>query len=91
MPLSDRLAEFDTTTKVLTFKTDKFSTYALVYNDTIIEEPEDEDIKKEEPKEEDPITENPKTGDNIRVFAGIMIIALVGLIITIKIKRTKEQ
>ena len=56
---------------VLTFKTDKFSTYSLVYNDV-----------ENEKTNTQPAIENPKTSDNIITYvtlAGGSIIALTYL------------
>ena len=58
--------------KLLSFKTDKFSVYAIAYNDT----------KNEEPSKPS-IPENPKTGDNIALYATIgaaSILVVAGLI-----------
>ena len=60
----------------LTFKTDKFSTYTLVYNDV--------ENKKENTQ---PAIENPKTSDNIVTYitlAGVSIIAIIALGVRLK-------
>ena len=57
----------------LTFLSDKFSTYAIAYEDTKAEE------TAEETKTEGTTASNPKTGDNIGVYTTIFVIATICL------------
>lgn len=62
----------------ITFKTDKFSTYAITYTDSeITSNPKTEDTDSK-------TTSNPKTGDNITIWIAIMAISGIGLLGTIK-------
>ena len=64
--------------KSLTFATDKFSTYALTYVDTLASE--------------EPVTpENPSTNDNVLTYVGIGAIALVGVAGTVIYLKRKEN
>lgn len=64
--------------KSIIFKSNKFSTYALAYEDKVIE---DESIEDEAKKEELP----PKTGDiNLSMFIGAILISAIGLVIVSK-------
>ena len=53
-----------------TFETDEFSTYALAYTDTKIEE--------------SVTTLNPETGDNIAVWITLMAVSILGIVGTVK-------
>ena len=75
----------------ITFKTDKFSTYAITYTDSeITSNPKTEDTDSKtnsNPKTGDTdseITSNPKTGDNITIWIAIMAISGIGLLGTLK-------
>lgn len=64
--------------KSIIFKSNKFSTYALAYEDKVNE---DESIEDEAKKEELP----PKTGDiNLSMFIGTILISAIGLVIVSK-------
>ena len=56
--------------KSLTFETDKFSNYALVYSDVLIDD--------DEPVIDEPV-ENPSTNDSVGVFMALGAISVVGL------------
>lgn len=74
--------ELDTTLnndKTVTFKTDKFSTYALTYTDT-----------KATPKEEN-IKVNPKTVDNVLSYVVLLTISIVGVIGVSILKKKKSN
>ena len=60
----------------LTFETDRFSTYALVYTDTV-----EETITTEEttPTQTN-TTSNPKTGDNVMFYISMLGLSIIGLI-----------
>ena len=77
---------------IVTFETDKFSTYAIAYEDTLEEA---KDTPKEEAKEE--IKEdakenasNPKTGDQIIFAVIVLIVAVIGTVFTLKVKMAKK-
>lgn len=63
--------------KLITFETDKFSSYALAYEDT----------KTEKPAE----IENPKTGDRILVSVIACTVSLAGLALCLKNKYSKKN
>lgn len=65
----------------ISFKTDKFSTYSLVYVDTVAETPV-VPAEKEELK-------NPKTGDAIIAIVAVFVLALAGIVITQIVKKNK--
>ena len=56
--------------KSLTFETDKFSNYALVYSDVLIED--------DEPAIDEPV-ENPSTNDSVGVFMALGAISVLVL------------
>ena len=56
--------------KSLTFETDKFSNYALVYSDVLIDD--------DEPVIDEPV-ENPSTNDSVGVFMALGAISVMGL------------
>jgi len=60
----------------ISFKSDKFSTYAIAYEDT-----KNETTSKETTSKETTSTANPKTGDNIILNFVIFILSLTGLTI----------
>ena len=65
----------------LTFSSDKYSTYAITYVDTLnnsIEGNEDN-------------VENPVTGDNIIVYIALLSIAILGMVISIKIRNKNKN
>ena len=63
---------------ILTFETDKFSTYALAYTDTLKETKTNNTITPT------PInkTINPKTGDNIMLYISMLGLSIIGLAVT---------
>ena len=73
----------------LFFESDKFSTYALAYEDKIIEdETKEEDKIVEEEKKED----NPKTGDiNLAFLIGTILIGAAGAVIVSKKRFAKSN
>lgn len=107
---AEELEIINSTNEILTFKTNKFSTYALAYIDTkniqetlvtnsindnkktIIEEntTTDESEQKNDNKKQDN-SQNPKTGDLIMRFVIIMIIAIVGIYIIYRLKKSYKQ
>ena len=68
---------YDEENNTLTFETDKFSTYAIAYTDEA----------KVETKGETAIAKNPKTGDDITLSIVMMSIAVIGIAVTIKIRK----
>jgi hypothetical protein len=73
---------YDPETNTITFKTKSFSNYALA---TKTEE-------KVETNTENNITvASPKTGDNIIIVGALLAVAVVGLVVTIIIKKNKKQ
>lgn len=63
----------------LTFETDKFSTYSLVYKDEV-------SVKEENKNNQDNV-KNPNTYDNFAMSIVIGILSLVGIIATVKLKK----
>ena len=92
--------------KTLSFKTDKFSTYALAYEDiensgegdAIVDDGKSDEIadgstevsKEELPKVEE-TTNIPNTGDNIALYLILAVIAVAGIIIMKKFNNTKRK
>lgn len=75
--------KFDSDTNELSFKTDKFSTYAIVYRDV---------VKKTDPDSTPTNPEVPKTGDGVNLW--IYIIAMLGCVSAfsvMEIRRKKKQ
>ena len=81
--------------KTLTFTSDKFSTYAIAYADI-----EDIDDNTSEgtgnsgagvaiPEPDKDKTTAPKTGDNVIIVAAIALVAVAGIVICRKIRKTK--
>lgn len=68
----------------LKFKTDKFSTYAIAYTDTKIENNENNNTNTL-------ISNNPKTWDNIRAYTSIFIFSIVGIMIIRKTNIKRER
>lgn len=68
----------------LKFKTDKFSTYAIAYTDTKIENNENNNTNTS-------ISNNPKTWDNIRAYTSIFIFSIVGIMIIRKTNIKRER
>jgi hypothetical protein len=60
----------------LTFESDKFSTYALAYEDT---------------KVEDTTLSNPQTGDNIIVYAITLLVSVIGICSVVIIKKNNKK
>lgn len=92
--------------KTLSFKTNKFSAYALAYEDVkttgegdaIVEDDKSDettDDSAEVPKEEQPKVEEskniPNTGDNIILYLILAVIAVAGIIIMKKSNNTKSK
>ena len=76
----------------LTFETDKFSTYAVVYKDTKVEETEvkpDEKPGTTDTKKDDGVT-NPKTGDFVAMYIAIFAIAVIGMVMLNKTVKGKH-
>jgi len=72
----------------LSFETDKFSTYAIAY--TEVEDKDEGTVNNEQLVDEVKETSsNPKTGDSIMVAVIALTIAIVGMVLTIVIKRRK--
>ena len=84
----------------ISFMNDKFSDFGLVYED--VEETNEPTGESNEPTETDETTDageknkleetvnNPKTGDNIRIYIGLMIVTMLGLVVTIKVAKKKS-
>lgn len=74
----------------LTFSSDKYSTYAITYVDTL-----NNSIEGNEDNVENPVTgdnvENPVTGDNIIVYIALLSIAILGMVISIKIRNKNKN
>lgn len=75
--------------KKISFKSDKFSTFAIVYDEVEKTEPVSEDDEEENPEGEihfpitgEEETESPSTGDNIGIWATIAGITFVAFIVT---------
>ena len=75
--------------KKISFKSDKFSTFAIVYDEVEKTEPVSEDDEEEIPEGEihfpitgEEETESPSTGDNIGIWATIAGITFVAFIVT---------
>lgn len=67
--------------KMITFETDKFSTYALAYVDTKVETPkDDEEIVDKEDEEE---IKNPQTSDTITKTLMSGLLSITGLVTTV--------
>ena len=93
---------------ILTFKTNKFSTYALAYIDTkneqILNSPTstventsiiEESITTDQPKiqnekKHEEVSTNPKTGDIIIRFVIIMLVAIIGIYIVYRLKKSDK-
>lgn len=81
---------------ILSFESDKFSTYVLVYEDVKNEAPVVEPTQKEEPKTDvvvnAPVIENPKTSDSIMPYVVISLTSLAGIYFAVSTlrKRTKK-
>ena len=73
-------ADYDATTCKLSFETDAFSTYALVYSDTT-ENVETDATTETTDVKTTPEGDSPKTGDNINIalLVIIMLMSLVGM------------
>ncbi len=75
--------------KKISFKSDKFSTFAIVYDEVEKTEPVSEEDEEEIPEGEinfpitgEKETESPSTGDNIGIWATIAVITFVAFIVT---------
>ncbi len=91
-------AIYDPAKRTLTFETDRFSTYGLVYNDVTITTPDTDDSKSKDEKEEVPKTDNstskdekdevPKTGDSNEFYRWyIILLGSISMILYISIKK----
>lgn len=80
---------------ILSFESDKFSTYVLVYEDVKNETPVVEPTQKEEPKTDvvvnDPVIENPKTSDSIIPYVVISLTSLIGIYFAVNTLRKRAK
>lgn len=81
---------------ILSFESDKFSTYVLVYEDVKEDtEIETTPVNKEETKteviENEPVIENPKTGDSIVTYVLISLVSLTGIYLAINSLRKRAK
>ena len=77
----------------LTFETDRFSTYALVYNESSNEGSIEENVVSNivtENKEQSKAN-NPFTGDSIIIWSVLMVVSIVGIVGIIMLKRRKSS
>ena len=73
-----QIESYDPNTNTITFKTNSFSNFAIATKSKTVNENTE---SKEETKQPETTTDstNPKTGDNIAVFIGIFIVAILAL------------
>lgn len=76
---------YDPETNTITFKTSSFSNYAIASKTVAIEIEQDNNIQSTNN------TDNPKTGDNIKIFSIIFVIALTGIVATCIISKKKVK
>lgn len=77
---------YDEKTHTYTFETDKFSDYAILYQDTKVETTKASNTKAENKEE----TKKVKTGDDIFV-AGYAFLLAVSLVVMIFLRRNKIE
>lgn len=86
--------EYDSETNTITFKTKSFSNYAIAAKET---QEEQEEQKEDETEEETPSKadnnekDNPQTGDKVFIIVGVLAIAIVGVIATIKLNKNNRK
>lgn len=68
----------------INFLNDKYSAFALIYEDTKINEPQtnNEETNEQQEKEAEEVINNPKTIDNIILYIVILLLSIIGLIVT---------
>lgn len=76
----------------ITFQTNKFSTYALTYEDFYLNEQNDVDTLEDLDLTKNEINNisNPETGDNILIFISLTFISLLGIFILNKIYKKSK-
>lgn len=93
--VAEALETKDNGNGTLTFKTDKFSTYAIAYIDEVVEDlPVGEDVPKVEESTGDNVADDvvEREGGDMAVMAVIAILLLaIGSILIIKKKKASEQ
>ena len=77
----------------LTFETDRFSTYALVYTESSNDENREENVDNniESEVKEQSKTNNPFTGDNITIWFILMVVSIIGIIGIMMLKKRKTS
>lgn len=68
--------------KVITFKTDKFSAYALAYKDEKVSENTTNPSSSE--------STNANAQSNIGLYAGLIVVVIIGVVLLIKRRRSEQ-
>ena len=86
---------YDPETNTITFRTKSFSNYAIASKET---QEEQEEQKEDEPKEDETPSkadnnekDNPQTGDKVFIIVGVLAIAIVGVVATIKLNKNNRK
>ena len=76
----------------ITFETNKFSTYALTYEDIYLAKQNDDDTLEDLNLKTNEINNisNPETGDNIQIFIFLTFISLLGIFVVSKIYKKSK-
>lgn len=85
---------YDSKTNTITFKTSSFSNYAIASREVFNNEESNEKLNEEtnEALTDNSINQkNPKTGDNIMVYAVVFIVALIGVITIVVVRKNKDK
>ena len=86
--------EYDTSTNTITFKTKSFSNYAIATKTAVLSEDNtttDDETTNTTNLNQNTITNvSPKTGDNITIWAGLMLVSILGVFGTYKSLRKRD-